>query len=103
MNRWARGPIFTIGRSTRTLAQFVALLREENVTRLVDVRAIPRSRRTPQFNADTLPDSLAAEGIAYRHLPDLGGRRHHRPTASNPRHSFRDEVRQSRATAEAAQ
>ena len=59
----------------------MALLREENVTLLVDVRSIPRSRTTPQFNADTLPDFLAAEGIAYRHLPALGGRRHHRKGA----------------------
>ena len=78
MNRGPSGPIFTIGHSTRTLAQFVALLWDENVTQLVDVRSIPRSRTTPQFNADTLPDSLAAEGIGYRHMPALGGRRHHR-------------------------
>lgn len=53
------------------------LLREAGVTLLVDVRSIPRSRTTPQFNQDTLPDSLAALDIAYRHLPALGGRRHH--------------------------
>ena len=70
--------IFTIGHSTRTLAEFVALLRQVDVTLLVDVRSIPRSRATPQFNGDTLPDSLAAEGIGYRHLSALGGRRHHR-------------------------
>jgi uncharacterized protein (DUF488 family) len=31
----------------------------------------------PQFNIETLPDVLAADGIGYRHLPALGGRRHH--------------------------
>jgi len=70
-------PIFTIGHSTRTIAELVALLREVHVDLLVDVRSIPRSRFTPQFNLDSLPDALAAEGIAYEHLRALGGRRHH--------------------------
>ena len=81
MNRQAGDALFTIGHSTRTLAEFVALLRQVDVTLLVDVRSIPRSRTTPQFNEDTLPDSLAAEGIGYRHLHALGGRRHHRKGA----------------------
>jgi uncharacterized protein (DUF488 family) len=59
----------------------VSLLRRVEVTLLVDVRSIPRSRTTPQFNGETLPDSLAAEGIGYRHLGALGGRRHHRKGA----------------------
>ncbi len=82
MNHQPGNTIFTIGHSTRTLAEFVALLRQVDVTLLVDVRSIPRSRTTPQFNGDTLPGSLAADGIGYRHLPALGGRRHHRK--SNP-------------------
>ena len=73
--------LFTIGHSTRTLAEFIALLRRSGVTLLVDVRSIPRSRTTPQFNQDTLPGALAADGIGYRHLPGLGGRRHHRKGA----------------------
>jgi uncharacterized protein (DUF488 family) len=81
MNRPADHMIFTIGHSTRTLAELVALLRQVDVTLLVDVRSIPRSRTTPQFNSDTLPDSLAADGIGYRHLRALGGRRHHRKGA----------------------
>jgi uncharacterized protein (DUF488 family) len=81
MNRQAGDTIFTIGHSTRTLAEFVSLLRRVEVTLLVDVRSIPRSRTTPQFNADTLPDSLAADGIGYRHLRALGGLRHHRKGA----------------------
>ncbi|HEX4112618.1 MAG TPA: DUF488 domain-containing protein [Stellaceae bacterium] len=68
--------IFTIGHSTHTIAEFVALLRQVAVTLLIDVRSIPRSRTNPQFNADTLPEELAAVGIAYRHLPALGGLRH---------------------------
>jgi uncharacterized protein (DUF488 family) len=69
--------IFTIGHSTRTIAEFVALLHEVHVDLLVDVRSIPRSRFTPQFNRDLLPDALALEGIGYEHLHALGGRRHH--------------------------
>lgn len=48
-----------------------------DVDLLIDVRAIPRSRTTPQFNLDVLPASLAPEGIGYQHLGALGGRRHH--------------------------
>jgi uncharacterized protein (DUF488 family) len=76
-----RNVIFTIGHSTRTSAELVALLRQVDVTLLVDVRAFPRSRTTPQFNADTLPEFLASQHIGYRHLSALGGRRHHRKGA----------------------
>jgi uncharacterized protein (DUF488 family) len=81
MTRQAANTIFTIGHSTRTLDEFVALLLKVHVTLLVDVRSIPRSRATPQFNGDTLPGSLANDGIGYRHLPALGGRRSHRKDA----------------------
>jgi uncharacterized protein (DUF488 family) len=80
--------IFTIGHSTRTLAEFVALLRQADITLLGDVRSIPRSRAMPQFNQSTLPGSLAAEDIDYRHLPALGGRRHHRKDAPSSRNTY---------------
>lgn len=67
--------IYTIGHSTRAVAELVALLREAQVDLLVDVRTVPRSRTNPQFNADTLPAALKAHGIAYRHLASLGGLR----------------------------
>ena len=51
------------------------MLQEAGVTRLADVRGIPRSGRHPHFNIDTLPAALAAAGIDYHHLPALGGRR----------------------------
>jgi len=86
MNRPANEPVFTIGHSTRTLAEFVALLRQVDVTLLVDVRSIPRSRTAPQFNADTLPGSLADAGIGYQHLSTLGGRRHRTKDAA-PSHN----------------
>jgi len=81
MNQQADDTIFTIGHSTRTLVEFVALLRHVDVTPLVDVRSIPRSRTTPQFNGDTLPGALGADSIGYRHLRALGGRRPHRKGA----------------------
>jgi len=58
------------------------LLRESDVDLLVDVRSVPRSRTNPQFNADTLPDALAASWIAYVHLSALGGLRHRRKNAA---------------------
>ena len=68
-------PFFTIGHSTRSVAELAALLKANGVERLVDVRTIPMSRMNPQFNRDTLPKSLAAHGIAYEHVASLGGRR----------------------------
>src|SRR5512140_4011327 len=82
------GPIFSIGHSTRTFEEFVGLLRQVDVTQLVDVRSIPRSRAAPQFNGDTLPVPLAAAGIGYLHLPALGGRRHHRKGAPSSANTY---------------
>ena len=61
-----RRPYFTIGHSTRSVDELVALLREA-VAMVVDVRTVPRSRTNPQFNADSLPDRLARCRIGYRH------------------------------------
>ena len=70
-----RPSVFTIGHSTRSIEAFIALLCEAGIDLLVDVRSIPGSRRNPQFGAEALRASLAACGIAYRHMPELGGRR----------------------------
>ncbi|HET7696283.1 MAG TPA: DUF488 domain-containing protein [Vicinamibacterales bacterium] len=67
--------VHTIGHSTRSLDEFIALLAAASVTRVVDVRAFPMSRRHPQFNKDALAATLAAAAIDYRHMPALGGRR----------------------------
>jgi uncharacterized protein (DUF488 family) len=69
--------ICTIGHSTRSVGELIALLREAGVDCLVDVRSVPRSRANPQFNADVLPGPLTAAGIGYNHLAALGGLRHH--------------------------
>lgn len=67
--------IYTIGHSTRSLEEFLALLERSSIERLVDVRAFPGSRRYPHFNRDALAASLSAAGIEYLHWPALGGRR----------------------------
>ncbi|GAC1566189.1 MAG: DUF488 domain-containing protein [Ktedonobacteraceae bacterium] len=68
--------IYSIGHSTRTLEQFLAMLQAHNVQELVDVRTVPRSRHNPQFGADALPASLGHGGITYTHFGALGGLRH---------------------------
>jgi uncharacterized protein (DUF488 family) len=68
-------PFFTIGHSTRTIDEFVGLLAHSEVTLVVDVRTIPRSRTNPQYNRDTLPESLAIFQIGYEHIAELGGLR----------------------------
>ena len=68
-------PFFTIGHSTRSVPEFVELLRAAEVRLVVDVRTVPRSRANPQFNRDVLPESLAAVQIAYEHIAELGGLR----------------------------
>lgn len=75
--------VFTIGHSTRTVEQFAGLLHANGVTGVVDVRTVPRSRHTPQFNADALPASLVPYGISYQHLPSLGGLRHASAESTN--------------------
>jgi uncharacterized protein (DUF488 family) len=75
--------VLTVGHSTRPVAEFVSLLRAHGVTKLVDVRTVPRSRHNPQFDADALPATLAAASIGYAHVPGLGGLRRTRPESAN--------------------
>jgi len=67
--------VLTIGHSTRPIGEFIKLLLAHEVTRVVDVRTVPRSRHNPQFNRDVLPASLKSAGIGYVHAPALGGLR----------------------------
>ena len=76
----ARPVAFTIGHSTRPLAELAAMLLAQGVTTLVDVRTVPRSRHNPQYNRDTMPQALAAYGIGYTHAEGLGG---FRPTSAD--------------------
>ena len=83
--------LYTIGHSTRTLAEFCAMLEGPRVECVADVRRFPRSRRHPHFNGEALAASLAERGIAYRHFEALGGRRQGRGALS-PHTLWREEM-----------
>ncbi len=69
----------TVGHGTRPIDELVAMLEAAGVRTLVDVRRFPGSRRHPQFGGEALAASVGGAGIAYRHAPELGGRRAHEP------------------------
>jgi uncharacterized protein (DUF488 family) len=75
--------LYSIGHSTRTLDDLVASLRSFGIRTLVDIRTVPRSRHTPQFNREALSRRLPRRGIRYRHFPGLGGLRKPRPGSAN--------------------
>jgi uncharacterized protein (DUF488 family) len=75
--------VLTVGHSSRPIAVFIALLAAHSVSRIVDVRTVPRSRHNPQFNRDTLPAALEGSGIGYVHVAGLGGFRHAHPESVN--------------------
>lgn len=73
---WPEGAVFTVGHSSRSIANFIALLHAYEIGQLADIRSISRSRHNPQFNADALAVSLPAAEIDYVPMPALGGLRH---------------------------
>jgi uncharacterized protein (DUF488 family) len=77
--------IWTIGHSTRSLEEFIELLRGERIELLADVRRYPASRMHPHFNAGALDRSLADAGMRYEGYPELGGRRAPRAGSANSR------------------
>lgn len=79
----ARNVLFTIGHSTHSIDEFIALLNAHEVRHLVDVRSIPKSRHVPQFNSEEFVSSLHAIDIGYTHLKALGGRRTTRKDSIN--------------------
>jgi uncharacterized protein (DUF488 family) len=80
--------VLTVGHSTRSQEDFIALLRAHAVKRLVDVRTIPRSRHNPQFSRDRIASALRRAGISYLHMKDLGGLRH--PRSDSPNTAWRN-------------
>lgn len=80
--------VWTIGHSTRSLQQFLALLGQHHVEAVADVRRFPGSRRQPQFGQDALKNALLTHGVAYQWIPALGGRR--RPRADSPNTAWRN-------------
>lgn len=75
--------IYTIGHSTHTLEEFVAMLKSFNIELLADIRSFPGSSKFPHFNKENLPASLAENNIEYIHLRNLGGRRKVNPDSCN--------------------
>ena len=81
-------PFFTIGHSTRSIAEFAELLRTAGVQLVADVRSVPRSRTNPQYNQDVLPAALSNFQIGYEHIAALGGLRGHPGVVSQPINAF---------------
>lgn len=75
--------VCTIGHSNRSIDTFVELLRTNEIVWVLDVRTVPQSRHNPQFNRETLAESVRALDIGYTHLPGLGGLRHARADSLN--------------------
>jgi uncharacterized protein (DUF488 family) len=80
--------VYTIGHSDRPIEEFIALLQQNEVACVLDIRPVPKSRHNPQFGQDLLPVSLAAAGIAYRQIPGLGGLR--KPLKDSPNSGWRN-------------
>lgn len=83
------GLIYTVGHSTRSIDDVLALLEAQRIKLLVDVRQFPQSRRMPQFNRDALAASLARHEIGYEHFQALGGRR--KPSTDSINAAWREE------------
>lgn len=80
--------IFTVGHSTRPIDEFIKLLQDNGIERLIDIRTIPKSRRNPQFNTEALAQSLRAAKIDYFHMKELGGLR--KPLRDSPNIGWRN-------------
>lgn len=67
--------LYTIGHSTHTLQEFLEILNAHNITHIVDIRTIPKSRYVPWFDENTLKEGLNKVNISYTHISALGGLR----------------------------
>src|SRR5207248_5646246 len=79
--------LLTVGHGTLEAHDFVALLRDADVARLIDVRTAPGSRRHPHFRREAMEDWLPEAGVSYRWEPRLGGLR--KPRADSPNVALR--------------
>jgi uncharacterized protein (DUF488 family) len=80
--RMATG-LWTVGHSTRSIEELIAVLQIHAIEAVADVRRFPGSRRLTQFGSAQLESSLIERGIDYRWLPSLGGRRKPLPNSIN--------------------
>jgi len=67
--------IYTIGHSTRTLEDFLSILKKFQIELVIDIRRFPSSKKFPHFNKENLENELAKNNIQYVHFPELGGYR----------------------------
>ncbi|MDQ2776951.1 MAG: DUF488 domain-containing protein, partial [Acidobacteriota bacterium] len=67
--------IHTIGHSTRSADEFIRILRAFGIELLADIRTVPRSRKNPQYDQESLSSLLANHNIGYVHFKELGGLR----------------------------
>jgi uncharacterized protein (DUF488 family) len=79
--------VWTVGHSTRTLEQFIRVLRAHGIESVADIRRFPGSRRMPHFTAPALAQALERQGVAYTWIAGLGGRR--RPDPGSPNRAWR--------------
>jgi uncharacterized protein (DUF488 family) len=75
--------VWTIGHSTRSIEEFLSILKSFDIQTLIDIRTFPGSRRYPHFNKESLSRSLEENGIEYLHVVELGGRRKPLPDSVN--------------------
>lgn len=81
--------VYTVGHSTRSIDDFIDLLKHYGIEEVVDIRTMPRSRTNPQFNRDELERVLPEVEIAYIYEKNLGGLR--RPLKESPNAAWRNE------------
>jgi uncharacterized protein (DUF488 family) len=81
--------VYTVGHSTRSLEEFLNLLKRHDVRRVADVRRFPSSRKFPHFNRGELEKSLPKNGIEYVWMERLGGRRHGQAAPDSPNAGLR--------------
>lgn len=67
--------IYTLGHSTRSLEEFIDILKNFQIELVVDVRRFPSSKKFPWFNKESLEKELKKFNINYTHFPELGGYR----------------------------
>lgn len=75
--------IYTIWHSTYPIGEFIEMLQAYHIQTLVDVRSLPWSHRFPQYNSETLSDTLQQHGVRYIYLKDLWGLRKVQPDSHN--------------------
>ncbi len=75
--------VYTIGHSTRSIEEFILVLKHYNIEIVADVRKVPKSKHNPQFEGPHLEKSLEENGMSYIHIPQLGGLRYPKKDSKN--------------------